>query len=53
MGRREPLALLAALNILADYPIDPEQVYIGGFSGGSRIARRLASGTRICSMARS
>ncbi len=44
MGRREPLALLAALNILADYPVNPAQVYIGGFSGGSRIAERLAIG---------
>jgi len=44
MGRREPLALLAAQNISADYPVDPERVYIGGFSGGSRIALRLAVG---------
>jgi pimeloyl-ACP methyl ester carboxylesterase len=44
MGRREPLALLAAINILADYRVDPEHVYIGGFSGGSRIAERLAIG---------
>jgi pimeloyl-ACP methyl ester carboxylesterase len=44
MGRREPLALLAAHNIMAQYPIDPERVYIGGFSGGSRIAQRLALG---------
>ena len=44
MARREPLALLAAQNVLADYPIDPEHVYIAGFSGGSRIAQRLALG---------
>jgi hypothetical protein len=44
MGRREPLALLAAENIIADYPVDPERVYIAGFSGGSRIALRLAVG---------
>lgn len=44
MGRREPLALLAAQNILAEYPVDPERVYIAGFSGGSRIALRLALG---------
>lgn len=44
MGRREPLALLAAHNIIAQYPIDSERVYIAGFSGGSRIAQRLAFG---------
>lgn len=44
LGRREPLALLAAENIMRQYPIDPEHVYIGGFSGGSRIALRLAVG---------
>jgi pimeloyl-ACP methyl ester carboxylesterase len=42
--RREPLALLAAHNIMARYPIDPQQVYIGGFSGGARVALRLALG---------
>jgi pimeloyl-ACP methyl ester carboxylesterase len=40
--RREPLALLAARNAMARYPVDPQQVYIGGFSGGSRVALRLA-----------
>ncbi len=44
MGRREPLALLAALNVMADYRVDPQHVYIGGFSGGSRVAERLAVG---------
>ncbi len=44
MARREPLALLAAQNIIADYQVDPERVYIAGFSGGSRIALRLAIG---------
>ena len=44
MGRREPLALLAAQNIIAEYPVDPQRVYIAGFSGGSRIALRLALG---------
>ncbi len=42
--RREPLALLAVHNIVAQYPVDPEQVYIGGFSGGARVALRLALG---------
>jgi pimeloyl-ACP methyl ester carboxylesterase len=42
IGRREPLALLAYANMIARYPIDPSRVYVGGFSGGSRIAMRLA-----------
>ena len=44
VDRREPLALLAAQNAIAQYSVDPQQVYIGGFSGGSRIALRLALG---------
>ena len=44
MGRREPLALLATHNIMSRYPIDARRVYIGGFSGGSRVALRLALG---------
>ena len=44
VGRREPLALLAAYNIMKQYPIDPERIYVAGFSGGSRIALRLALG---------
>jgi len=43
-GRREPLALLAAENIMAQYPVDPERIYVGGFSGGARVALRLALG---------
>ena len=42
--RREPLALVAVHNIMARYPVDPQQVYIGGFSGGARVALRLALG---------
>jgi hypothetical protein len=42
--RREPLALLAAHNIMRRYPVDPQRVYIGGFSGGSRVALRIALG---------
>lgn len=42
LGRRVPLALLAAYNVMTHYPVDPERVFIGGFSGGSRIALRLA-----------
>jgi pimeloyl-ACP methyl ester carboxylesterase len=44
IDRREPLALLAAHNVMAQYPVDPQQVYIGGFSGGARVALRLALG---------
>jgi pimeloyl-ACP methyl ester carboxylesterase len=44
LDRREPLALLAAHNVMAQYPVDPRQVYIGGFSGGARVALRLALG---------
>ena len=42
LGRRVPLALLAAAEARRRFPIDPERVYVGGFSGGSRIALRLA-----------
>jgi pimeloyl-ACP methyl ester carboxylesterase len=44
LDRREPLALLAAHNVARRYPVDPERVYIAGFSGGSRVALRLALG---------
>jgi dienelactone hydrolase len=44
MGRREPLALLAAYNVMQRYTVDRERVYVGGFSGGSRIALRIALG---------
>jgi hypothetical protein len=44
MGRREPLALLAAANIMRRYPVDPKRMYVGGFSGGARVALRLAIG---------
>jgi dienelactone hydrolase len=44
LGRRAPLALAAAYNVMRRYPVDPERVYIGGFSGGSRTAMRLALG---------
>ncbi|HEX4627980.1 MAG TPA: PHB depolymerase family esterase [Gemmatimonadales bacterium] len=42
VGRRVPLALLAAAEARRRFPIDPERVYVGGFSGGSRIALRIA-----------
>jgi len=36
LDRREPLALLAAHNIMQRFRVDPERIYVGGFSGGSR-----------------
>jgi predicted esterase len=42
--RRAPLALLAAHNILQRYGVNRDHVYISGFSGGSRVALRLALG---------
>lgn len=44
LSRRVPLAVSAAENIVREYPVDPERVYIGGFSGGSRAALRTALG---------
>lgn len=41
--RRIPLALHAVENIRGRYPIDAGRVYIGGFSGGSRTAIRIAA----------
>lgn len=41
--RRIPLALHAYENVTARYPVDPERVYISGFSGGSRTAVRIAA----------
>jgi pimeloyl-ACP methyl ester carboxylesterase len=44
LDRRDPLALLAAYNIISRYRVAPRRVYIGGFSGGARIAERVALG---------
>ncbi|HLY55400.1 MAG TPA: PHB depolymerase family esterase [Stellaceae bacterium] len=44
LDRREPLALIAAANVMKRYRVDPDHVYIGGFSGGARVAMRLALG---------
>lgn len=44
VGRREPLALLAEQNIVRRYAVDPHRIYVGGFSGGSRVALSLALG---------
>jgi pimeloyl-ACP methyl ester carboxylesterase len=40
--RRIPLALLATYNVMQRYPVDPQRVYVGGLSGGSRVALRAA-----------
>jgi predicted esterase len=42
--RREPLAIIAASNVMSRYRVDPARVYVGGFSGGARVAQRLALG---------
>lgn len=42
LARREPLALLGAYNVMQRYRVDAERIYVGGFSGGSHIALRLA-----------
>lgn len=42
VSRREPLALIAAQNVRTQYPVDPSRVLVGGMSGGSRMALRLA-----------
>lgn len=44
LGRREPLAILAAYNVIQRFPVDRSRVFIAGFSGGSRVALRLALG---------
>jgi hypothetical protein len=40
--RRIPLALAGAFNIMQRYPVNPKRVYVGGLSGGSRVAMRMA-----------
>ena len=40
--RRMPLALSGAFNVMRRYPIDAKRIFIGGWSGGSRVAMRLA-----------
>jgi len=42
LGRRTPLALLAEYNVAKRYRVDPQRIYVAGFSGGSRVALRLA-----------
>lgn len=40
--RRMPLAIIAAENIMRQYPVDPSRVFVAGFSGGAQVALRLA-----------
>lgn len=42
LERRLPLALAALSGIQDRFPIDPARILIGGFSGGSRVAMRIA-----------
>ncbi|WP_028969338.1 PHB depolymerase family esterase [Sphingomonas sp. URHD0057] len=42
LGRRIPLALTAAANVARNHAIDPDRIWIAGFSGGARIAERMA-----------
>lgn len=42
LERRIPLALAGLANIRARFSIDPARTLIGGFSGGSRVALRIA-----------
>ncbi|TNJ35117.1 hypothetical protein [Arenimonas terrae] len=42
LERRIPLAVHAYEYVKSRYPIDPERVFIGGFSGGSRMAQWTA-----------
>jgi pimeloyl-ACP methyl ester carboxylesterase len=44
LSRRVPLALSAEQNVVGRYPVDRQRIYIGGFSGGSRVALRIALG---------
>jgi pimeloyl-ACP methyl ester carboxylesterase len=41
-SRRIPLAVTAAEQLVHDYAVDPSRVLVGGFSGGSRVALRVA-----------
>jgi len=42
LDRRLPLALLAWENVRARHPVDPRRTFVGGFSGGSRVAQIAA-----------
>ena len=42
LGRRVPLALSARENVVRHHSIDPDRIWIGGYSGGARVAQRIA-----------
>lgn len=42
LDRRIPLALHALENVRRRYSVDPQSIYVAGFSGGSRVAWRIA-----------
>lgn len=42
LSRRVPLALSGYENVRSRYALDPRRVYVGGFSGGARVAMRTA-----------
>jgi hypothetical protein len=42
LARRVPLALLGEENVARRYTLDPQRIFIAGFSGGSRVAMRVA-----------
>ena len=42
LGRRYPLAIIGEYNVAKRYRLDPLRIFIAGFSGGSRVALRLA-----------
>lgn len=44
LERRDPLAVIAAWSVERRYPVDPDRVYVAGWSGGSKVALRLALG---------
>jgi predicted esterase len=44
LARREPLALLAEANVAQRYRLDSARIIVAGFSGGSRMALRIALG---------
>lgn len=44
LDRRIPLALLGYENIRRHYALDSNRIYVGGLSGGSRVALRVALG---------
>lgn len=42
IGRRIPMVLHATDHAITALPIDPARVYVSGFSGGARLAQRVA-----------